>query len=376
MNMCSAGCVQVQGTRPSHPTPPTPPTHEYKWCVRPGCVQVQGTWSSHPTPPTPPTHEYKGCVRLGCVQVQGTWSSHPTPPTPPTHEYKWCVRLGCVQVQGTWSSHPTPPTPPTHEYKGCVRLGCVQVQGTWSSHPTPPTPPTHEYKWCVRLGCVQVQGTWSSHPTPPTPPTQAKRFQFLVASDRRLWSQVTACIFGFCWPCQRKSLFVVVSDRTLWSQVTQIPFFCLWSQVTGFYGRKWPPCRPQYLEDNWLSVVKRRNAPVNFVVYALSGWRRFFFSNQDNCRKLMSLLGIHYYIPTRIATCIPPSCIINQTMCDASSIRSCETVDFTGPCVMWWICWRTIWMICFWWLFSRHIWIQKTTPCRWFMTSVMAVYGI
>lgn len=83
----------------------------------------------------------------------------------------------------------------------------------------------------------------------------------------------------------------------------------------------------------------------------------------------MSLLGIHYYIPTRIATCIPPSCIINQTW-------SCETVDFTGPCVMWWICWRTIWMICFWWLFSRHIWIQKTTPCRWFMTSVMAVWHL
>ena len=78
------------------------------------------------------------------------------------------------------------------------------------------------------------------HPTHPTHPGQAipifgrKWPQIVVASDRmHFWvllalsAKVTFC--GRKWPH-----FVVTSDPN--------PVFCLWSQVTGFYGRKWPPC--------------------------------------------------------------------------------------------------------------------------------------
>ena len=75
-------------------------------------------------------------------------------------------------------------------------------------------------------------------------PNEAKWSQFLVASDREVWSQVTACTaevllalsanVTFCgrkWPHfvvtsdpNPVFLFVVASDRILWSQVTAMPY--------------------------------------------------------------------------------------------------------------------------------------------------------
>ena len=71
-----------------------------------------------------------------------------------------------------------------------------------SSHPTHPTHPVHGYKWlCSASMCASARNIIipPPPPTPPTPcmgtsdPNEAKWFQFLVASDREVWSQVTAC---------------------------------------------------------------------------------------------------------------------------------------------------------------------------------------
>ena len=177
---------------------------------------------------------------------------------------------------------------------------------TVSSHPPHPpyTHPAHGYKWCIRLVCVQVQGTLSSHPppTPPTPcmgtsdPNEAKWSQFLVASDRELWSQVTACTVEvllalsanvtFCgrkWPHfvvtsdpNPVFLFVVASDRILWSQVTAMPlphtlyifqYLCIlwycrhietivlhWGLCTIWVDRRKPPRNGSNLKISLLST--------------------------------------------------------------------------------------------------------------------------
>ena len=235
--MCSARvCASARYVIiPPHPTHPTHPWTQGMCSAR---VCASARYVIIPPPPHPP-------MNTSDVFGQGVCKckvrDHPTPKVR-DHEYKWCVRPGCVQVQGTWSSH-TPPTPPTHEYKGCVPLGCVQVQGTWSSHPTPPTP-THPWiqVMCSARVCASARYVIiPPHPTHPTHPGQAipifgrKWPQIVVASDRmHFWvllalsAKVTFC--GRKWPHfvvtsdpNPVFLFMVASDRILWSQVTAMP---------------------------------------------------------------------------------------------------------------------------------------------------------
>ena len=154
----------------------------------------------------------------------------------------------------TVSSHPPhPPHPPRAWVQGDV-FGWYVCKCKARYHPTPPTPcmGTSDVFRCSVSNYV-CKRKLHYHPTPPpTPPTpcigtsdpnEAKWSQFLVASDREVWSQVTACTVEvllalsanvtFCgrkWPHfvvtsdpNPVFLFVVASDRILWSQVTAMP---------------------------------------------------------------------------------------------------------------------------------------------------------
>ena len=175
--------------------------------------------------------------------------------------YPWnCCPVGFLEMLGNGlvSERPHPPHPPRAWVQGDV-FGWYVCKCKARYHPTPPTPPTpcmgtSDVFRCSASNYV-CKRKLRYHPTPPpTPPTpcigtsdpnEAKWSQFLVASDREVWSQVTACTVEvllalsanvtFCgrkWPHfvvtsdpNPVFLFVVASDRILWSQVTAMPHF-------------------------------------------------------------------------------------------------------------------------------------------------------
>ena len=99
----------------------------------------------------------------------------------------------------------------------------------------PPHPPHPPRAWiqvmCSSSMCASARYVIIPPPHPPHPPRAWVQVILMRPSDPNFWSQVTAkcghkwprALWRFCWPCQRMWRFVVASDRILWSQVTAMP---------------------------------------------------------------------------------------------------------------------------------------------------------
>ena len=153
----------------------------------------------------------------------------------------------------TVSSHPSHPPQPPHPPRALVQVVCSACMCASARHVIIPPHPPHPPRAWIQVMCSASMCASARYviipPTPPTPcmgtsdPNEAKWSQFLVASDREVWSQVTACTVEvllalsanvtFCgrkWPHfvvtsdpNPVFLCVVASDRILWSQVTAMP---------------------------------------------------------------------------------------------------------------------------------------------------------
>ena len=72
--------------------------------------------------------------------------------------------------------------------------------------------------------------------TRPSDPIFGRKWpRTVVTSDRVHFGGFVALSANVTFCGRKRPHFVVTSDPN--------PVFCLWSQVTGFCGRKWPPCR-------------------------------------------------------------------------------------------------------------------------------------